>query len=369
MPNRSTPMFFHSDHPFAMHRGGQLQGLILAWESWGELNHARDNAILIMTGLSPNAHAASNQNDPTPGWWEYMIGPGKPIDTNRWFVVCANSLGSCKGSTGPASENPATGKVYGLEFPELTLQDVAESTRLLVEMHLEIETLHVIVGPSMGGMSALAYQAAKPGSVRHLISISSTPAADPFAIAIRSLQREMIRADRAWKSGHYDDENWPETGMRLARKLGMISYRSAIEWRHRFTRQLIPQDRMVDEPFAKQFEIESYLEAHADRFVGGFDPNSYIYLSRAMDWFSIAESGQETEAELVRLNFESALVIAVETDILFPAYQQEQIRDGLASGSTRVTYHLLPSIQGHDAFLVDSDRFDPAVREYMSGLG
>ena len=360
--------FFHFKQPFAMHRGGQLQELTLAWESWGELNTVRDNAILILTGLSPNAHAASSHDDPTPGWWEFMIGPGKPIDTDRWYVICVNSLGSCKGSTGPASENPATGKVYGLDFPELSIQDVAESTRILVESHLNIETLHAIVGPSMGGMSALAYQAAKPGSARHLISISSTPAADPFAIAIRSLQREMIRADRAWKGGQYDDENWPETGMRLARKLGMISYRSAIEWRHRFTRQLIPQERMVNEPFAKQFEIESYLDAHADRFVGGFDPNSYIYLSRAMDWFSIADSEKETGVALGRLKFDSALVIAVDTDILFPAYQQEQIRDGLATGGTAVTYHALPSIQGHDAFLVDIERFDPAVRQYMSTL-
>ena len=368
MPDQSNTQVFHYQQQFAMHRGGHLSELTLTWESWGTLNADRSNAILILTGLSPNAHATSSQHDTTPGWWQFMVGPGKPIDTERWFVICVNSLGSCKGSTGPASINPASDKVYALDFPELSLQDVAESTRLLVETHLKIETLHTLVGPSMGGMTALAYAAAKPGCARHLISISSAPAADPFAIAIRSLQREIIRTDRAWNGGQYDANNWPEAGMRLARKLGVISYRSAIEWRQRFARKMIPAEKIIDEPFARQFEIESYLNAHADRFVGGFDPNSYIYLSRAMDWFCIADTEPETEAALARLQFETALVIAVETDILFPVYQQEQIRDGLRAGGTRVDYHALPSIQGHDAFLVDTERFDPVVRQYMAGL-
>jgi len=363
--------FFDLPSPFAMKRGGALSGARLAYETWGTLNPARDNAIFILTGLSPSAHAASSAADPSPGWWEEMIGPGKPIDTNRWYVICANTLGSCKGSTGPASIDPATGKVYKLTFPELTLEDVANASHELVR-GLGIERLACLLGNSMGGMSALGYLVQHPGSVRTHISISTAPQAQPFAIAIRSLQREAIRLDPNWNAGNYDDGHYPEAGMSIARKLGVITYRSAMEWVGRFARiRLDHEARPDDDPFGVEFQIESYLAGHARRFVRNFDPNSYLYLSRASDWFDVAEYAPAGAADpvaeaLKKIAVERALVIGVSTDILFPLTQQQQIADGLRAGGAEVDFVALDSPQGHDAFLVDIANFGAAIGAFLS---
>ena len=281
--------YFDLPSPFPMKRGGALVGATLAYETWGTLDAARDNAIFILTGLSPSAHAASNADDPSPGWWEEMIGPGKHIDTDRWFVICANTLGSCKGSTGPASIDPRPANSTDSISRDLTLEDVANASYALVR-GLGIERLACLIGNSMGGMSALGYLVQHPGSARSHISISTAPQAQPFAIAIRSLQREAIRLDPNWNSGDYDDEHYPEAGMSIARKLGVITYRSAMEWVGRFARIRLDPDEREDDPFAAEFQVESYLVGHARRFVRSFDPNCYLYLSRASDWFDIAES-------------------------------------------------------------------------------
>ena len=371
--------YFDLPSPFAMKRGGALTGARLAYETWGTLAPARDNAIFILTGLSPSAHAASSAADPSPGWWEEMIGPGKPIDTNRWFVICANTLGSCKGSTGPASIDPATGKVYKLTFPDLTLEDVANASYELVR-GLGIERLACLLGNSMGGMSALGYLVQHPGSVRTHISISTAPTAQPFAIAIRSLQREAIRLDPNWDRGNYDDEHYPEAGMSIARKLGVITYRSAMEWVGRFARiRLDHETRAEGDPFGVEFAVESYLAGHARRFVRNFDPNCYLYLSRASDWFDVAEhgpgstaggaeSGDAIATALRQIHLERALVIGVSTDILFPLTQQQQIADGLRAGGAEVDFVALDSPQGHDAFLVDIANFGAAIRNFLAQL-
>ncbi|MGH8172483.1 MAG: homoserine O-acetyltransferase MetX [Rhodanobacteraceae bacterium] len=360
--------YFDLPSPFAMKRGGELVGAQLAYETWGTLNAARDNACFILTGLSPSAHVASNAEDSSPGWWEEMVGPGKSIDTDRWFVICANTLGSCKGSTGPASINPATGELYRLDFPDLTLEDVANASFALVR-GLGIERLACLIGNSMGGMSALAYLVLHPGSARAHISISTAPQAQPFAIAIRSLQREAIRLDPNRKQGHYDDEHYPEAGMSIARKLGVITYRSAMEWVGRFARIRLDSEERPEEPFAFEFQIESYLAAHARRFVRSFDPNCYLYLSRASDWFDISEhGGGNVAATLAGIRVERALVIGVETDILFPLPQQEQIAGGLKAGGAEVDFVALDSPQGHDAFLVDIERFGAAIARFLASL-
>ncbi|HEY0230523.1 MAG TPA: homoserine O-acetyltransferase, partial [Dokdonella sp.] len=305
--------YFDLSSPFAMKRGGALTGAHVAYETWGTLNAARDNAILILTGLSPSAHAASNAADASPGWWEEMLGAGKAIDTDRWFVICANTLGSCKGSTGPADDNPATAEPYRLDFPELTLEDAANASYELVR-GLGIERLACLLGNSMGGMTALGYLVQHRRSARAHISISTAPQAQPFAIAIRSLQREAIRLDPNWKNGHYDDAHYPEAGMSIARKLGVITYRSAMEWNGRFARIRLDPEKRDDDPFGREFEVESYLEGHARRFVRHFDPNSYLYLSRASDWFDVAEYGQgDVQAGLARIRIAKALVIGVST--------------------------------------------------------
>ena len=363
--------WFDLPSPFRMKRGGELVGARLAYETWGKLDAARGNAVVILTGLSPSAHAAANAEDPSPGWWEDIVGPGKAIDTQRWFVICINTLGSCKGSTGPADVNPATGEPYRLDFPELTLEDAANAAHELVR-GLGIERLACLLGNSMGGMTALAWLAQHPGSARMHVSISTAPQAQPFAIAIRSLQREAIRLDPNWNGGHYDDERYPEAGMSIARKLGVITYRSAMEWVGRFARIRLDSDQRDDDPFGFEFQVESYLAGHARRFVRGFDPNSYLYLSRASDWFDIAEHAASNpgrdpvEAALSRLGVERALVIGVETDILFPLTQQQQIADGIRAGGAEVDFVALDSPQGHDAFLVDTARFGAAIAGFLA---
>ena len=376
--------YFKLPSPFAMRRGDALIGAQVAYETWGTLTAARDNAILILTGLSPGAHAAANVDDPSPGWWEDMLGPGKPIDTRRWFVICVNSLGSCKGSTGAASINPQTDKVYKLDFPDLTLEDVANAGYELVR-GLGIARLACLIGNSMGGMSALGYLLQHPGSARAHISISTAPQAQPFAIAIRSLQREAIRLDPNWNQGDYDDDHYPEAGMSIARKLGVITYRSAMEWVGRFARIRLDHDKREDgDPFGAEFAVESYLVGHAKKFVRSFDPNCYLYLSRASDWFDVAEhapnspattepaqnerSAGKVAAAFARIDVERALVIGVSTDILFPLSQQEEIAAQLRVTGAQVDFVALDSPQGHDAFLVDIPRFGAAIAGFLAKL-
>ena len=354
--------------PFAMKRGGELRGARVAYETWGTLDAARGNAVLIVTGLSPDAHAASNDADPDPGWWEAMLGPGRPIDTDRWFVVCVNSLGSCKGSTGPASIDPATGTPYRLRFPDVSIEDIADAAAHVVRA-LGIERLACVIGNSMGGMTALALLSRHPGIARTHVNISGSARALPFSIAVRSLQREAIRLDPNWNNGDYDESTYPESGMRIARKLGVITYRSALEWDGRFGRVRLDSDRPDEEPFGLEFEVESYLEGHARRFVRRYDPNCYLYLSRSMDWFDLAEhAGGDVLAGLARIRVERALAVGARTDILFPVEQQEQIAEGLALGGAEARFVGLESPQGHDAFLVDIARFGPAVRGFLDTL-
>lgn len=352
-------------HAFELRRGGVLPGLVMAYESWGTLNADHSNAILILTGLSPGAHAASSEQDPNEGWWEFMIGPGKPIDTNTWFVLCVNSLGSCKGSTGPASLHPETGTAWRRRFPELTLEDVAASAWLVVES-LGIEQLCAVIGPSMGGMTALALLQQFPKQCRHMVNISSAARAEPFSIAIRSLQREMIVTDPNWNDGLYTDEKWPENGMRMARKLGMMSYRSAVEWQERFGRDM--QFRYPKQMFGMTFEVESYLEAAARRFIGAFDPCCYIYLSRAMDWFDATSGYDSLKSALSDVGLSSGLVLGVDTDLLFPPRQQGEIARTLVNLGVETRLELLPSPQGHDAFLVDWDNFGSVVGGYFRAI-
>ena len=347
-----------------MHRGGHLESPTIAYETWGKLEGRGDNAILLFTGLSPSAHAASSVDNPATGWWEDMIGSGLPLDTDRYFVICVNSLGSCFGSTGPASIDPATGKPYRLTFPVLTLEDVAEGGYQVVK-HLGLEKLHTTVGCSMGGMSALAFVVRHPEFASDLMSISSATRALPFAIAVRSLQREMIVKDRLWQGGNYALDQPPVTGQRLARKLGMMTYRSAEEWEHRFARERVTDEHSPGQQFSMDFAVESYLEAQAMKFTGSFDANCYLYLSRASDLFDLAEHGGSLESGFKRLNMRRAMVIGVRTDILFPIHQQRELADGLSSVVEDVEMVALDCIKGHDSFLVEMDDFRPVISRYF----
>jgi homoserine O-acetyltransferase len=354
--------------PLALYRGGTIEHPVIAYETWGQLNDARDNTLLLFTGLSPSAHAASSPADPKPGWWEQMIGAGRPIDTGRFFVVCVNSIGSPYGSSSPASTDPRTGRAFGIGFPEVALEDVARGGYEVLRS-LGIQTVASVVGPSMGGMTVLAFAAQFPGVARSMISISGAAAANPFAISLRSLQREIVRNDPAWRGGNYETGRGPRQGMRLARKLGTITYRSHEEWDQRFGRRRVAEASGMPGDFRAQFEVESYLEHQGQRFAEIYDANCYLYLSRAMDQFDLAEhGGGSLEAAFDRLQVPRALVLGAQTDMLYTIDQQALIAAQLERAGIEVEFHGFPSPQGHDAFLVDNARFEPAIRGFLDNL-
>ncbi len=355
--------------PFILERGGTLHGGEIAYETWGTLNPQRDNALLLFTGLSPSAHACSTAADPSEGWWEKMVGPERAIDTRRWFVICVNSLGSCFGSSGPASVDPVTGKRWGLRFPELSVGDIARAGYETLR-HLGIERLAAVIGPSLGGMVVLDFVVRHPGVARSLITISGSAAASPVAIALRSVQREAILRDPAWHGGHYALDAPPRSGMRLARKLGTITYRSATEWNERFGRQRLAPDvaPVRDNAFAPEFAIEGYLEAQAEKFVRSFDANCYLYLSRAMDRFQLVDTDDALAPTLGGTGLERALVIGVESDFLFAIGEQARIATALHDAGIDTCFERLDSREGHDAFLVDIAGFDPPIRQFLANL-
>ncbi len=374
IPNRAPPatkyVELHGDYgttDFIMRRGDVLPKVHVAYEAWGKLSETHDNAVLVFTGLSPSAHACSSAEDPAPGWWEYMIGPGKPIDTDRFYVVCVNSLGSCFGSTSASSINPKTGKQYCSEFPELTIEDIAKAGHHAMQ-ELGVDHLCAVIGASMGGMSSLAYALQYPKEVDYVVTISAACRSLPLAIAMRSLQREIVRCDPDWKNGCYEPDEEPKNGMVLARKLGLVSYRAAEEWNERFNRARIDSSKRGKDKFGIEFEVESYLDYNAHKFVENFDANSYLYLSRAMDLFDVAEHGGSVNAGLAKVLAKKTLVVGVDTDILFPIQQQEEIFNGIKNAGHNVEFERIASMKGHDAFLIDEELFSPVIRKFFAEI-
>jgi homoserine O-acetyltransferase/O-succinyltransferase len=357
---------------FKMKRGGQLSNLHIAYETWGDLNKDQSNVIVIFTGLSANSHVTSSESNQAPGWWETMVGDGKAIDTNKYYVICINTLGSCFGSTSPVSINKKTSQPYRLTFPELTVEDMANASRLLLKK-IGINKIHILVGPSLGGMKALAFSILHNTVVDNMILISTATQALPFAIALRSLQREVIRKDPLWSNGFYSYEKPPLNGVRIARKIGMTSYRSANEWVQRFGRKKSVENKINQNTFgientSFEFEIESYLEHQAVKFQNIFDANCYLYLSRAMDWFDVANLGKSSLDAFSKININKALVLGVDTDSLFPPQQQKEISENLSLSNVKVEYKELSCIQGHDSFLVDTGSFAKEINTFIKNL-
>lgn len=353
-------------------RGGMLSELNIAYETWGSLNKDKSNVIVIFTGLSASSHVTSSSVDQTPGWWEAVVGLDKAINTKDHYVICINTLGSCFGSTSPVSINKKTNEPYRLTFPELTVEDMANASSLLLEK-LGIESIKVLVGPSLGGMKALAFSILHNTLVKNLILISSATQALPYAIALRSLQREVIRKDPLWNNGFYSYEKPPLNGVRIARKIGMASYRSASEWTQRFGRKKSDDNKLNQNTFgientSFEYEIESYLEHQAVKFQNIFDANCYLYLSRAMDWFDVAKHGESTLDAISKTKIDKALVLGVTTDVLFPSQQQKEIAELLSLSNTIVEYKELDCIQGHDSFLVDTNRFSKEIENFIKSL-
>jgi homoserine O-acetyltransferase len=354
---------------FEFKRGGKLPNITMAYETWGKLNSAKSNVVVVLTGLSASSHIASSSSDKSAGWWESMVGKNKPINTEEFHVICINTLGSCFGSTSPVTINEKTKKPYRLTFPELSVEDMARGSYLLLKK-LGIERVKYLIGPSLGGMQALALSSLYNNIVENIILISTATQAHPYAIAIRSLQREVIRKDPLWNNGFYDYDKPPLNGVRIARKIGMTSYRSPREWIQRFGRKRTSEEKLNQNTFGVdntnfEYEIESYLEHHAIKFQKLFDANCYLYLSRAMDWFDLADHGNSTQEVFSRFKIENALVISAKSDTLFPPQQQKEIAEGLSQSGTKVEYKELQSIQGHDSFLVDIDTFGKEIRKFM----
>lgn len=357
---------------FKLLRGGNLSELDMAYETWGALNKDKSNVIVIFTGLSASSHVASSSIDPTPGWWESVVGKGKAVNIEDHYVICINTLGSCFGSTSPVSINKKTNEPYRLTFPELTVEDMANASSLLLKK-LGINEIKVLIGPSLGGMKALAFSILHNSYVKNLILISSATQALPYAIALRSLQREVIRKDPLWNNGFYSYEKPPLNGVRIARKIGMASYRSASEWTQRFGRKRSEDSKLNQNTFgientSFEFEIESYLEHQAVKFQNIFDANCYLYLSRAMDWFDVAKHGESTLDAISKTKIEKALVLGVGNDVLFPPQQQKEIAELLSLSSTIVEYKELDCLQGHDSFLVDTSRFSKEIIKFIKNL-
>jgi len=348
-----VPGTHHFEHRerFRFEHGGELPSFRLAYETWGTLNEAKDNAVLLHTGLSASSHAKSHANNDTPGWWEDFIGPGLALDTDRFFVICVNVLGGCFGSTGPSSKDPS-GRAWAMRFPILTVGDMARTQLLLLD-HLGIEKVHCSLGSSLGGMQSLALVAAAPERVGRVGSISSSSRCYPLAIAMRFAQRTAVMSDPDWKSGDYYGGKRPCTGLKIARQMGTISYRSGPEWDERFGRA-----RQAGPPtFGVDFEVESYLDYQGSKFCKEYDANSYLYVSKAMDMFDVAD-------ELHTFTGPS-LVIGVTSDLLFPVWQQREVANLLENAGGDVTYVEVDAPHGHDTFLVLVDEVGGPIKAFL----
>lgn len=346
--------------PFVTESGAAIESPVTAYEIWGEPVDGGANAILLMTGLSPSAHAASHGPEDEPGWWEDMVGPGKALDTERWFVVCCNVLGGCHGTTGPWSADPATGRPYALDFPFVTMRDMVRLQRALLE-HLGVGRHHAVIGSSMGGMLALEYGTMFPDEVERLVAISASGMTHPFAIALRRVQRRAVMLDPEWRKGGYYGHGRPAAGLSLAREIGTITYRSDLEWTRRFGREW-----RDGEPLSLdgRFEVESYVEHQGEKYALGYDANSYLYLSRAMDLHDLGRDRGGLAAAVARI-LARTLLIGIETDVLIPPFEIHELADAFADAGHPAELVMLDLDTGHDSFLIHPEVFTPIVREHL----
>ena len=416
-----------SKEPLVLDWGGVLPQFNVAYEHWGRLNAHRDNAILLHTGLSASSHAHSTEANPKPGWWERFIGPGAPLDTNRYFVICTNVIGGCYGSTGPSSIDPADGRNYATRFPILTMEDMVRAQFRLLDA-LNISKLYASVGSSMGGMQSLAAGVLFPDRVGKIVSISGCARSHPYSIAMRHTQRQVLMMDPNWARGFYYESIPPHAGMKLAREIATVTYRSGPEWEQRFGRRRADPSRPP--ALCPDFLIETYLDHAGEKFCLEYDANSLLYVSKAMDLFDLghehqskisdlrdrhlrrwmsggARQGESTScsltlpdkayeeqapqapsellskpasrssmhppddlvAGLAPLREHPTLVMGVASDILFPAWQQREIAETLrAAGNRSVTHVELgedTSLFGHDTFLLDLEHIGGNIRSFL----
>jgi homoserine O-acetyltransferase/O-succinyltransferase len=347
--------------------GRTLHSVTQAYEVIGELTPERDNAILIFHALSGDAHVAGyhSPQDPKPGWWDIMVGPGKPFDTNKYAVICANVIGGCRGSTGPASINPETGRPYALDFPMVTIGDMVRAQKRLID-HLGIERLLAVVGGSMGGMLALDWAARYPDGAASVLAIATSARSNAQGIAFNEVGRQAIMADPRWQEGNYYGMDLPGSGLAIARMIGHITYLSEEQMRAKFGRRLQDRDALGYD-FGTEFQVESYLRYQGSRFVERFDANSYMYITKAIDYFDLTNSHRSlVEAlEHVRAEF---LVVSFSSDWLYPTAESKAIVRALHANGIPTTFLDIPNAYGHDAFLLPNASFSDAVSGFLENV-
>ena len=360
---------FAEAEPFCLESGATLGPVTVAYETYGRLNADRSNAILICHALSGSAHAAGYHSleDRKPGWWDECIGPGKAFDTDRFFVICSNVIGSCYGSTGPANSNPSTGQAYGLSFPVVTISDMVRAQVKLID-HLGIDQLLCVAGGSMGGMQVLEWAANHPTRVKSAIPLATTAHHSPMLIAFSEVGRQAIYADPAWTNGnYYENGKRPDAGLAVARMVGHITYLSEASMHQKFGRRLQQLEKYGYE-FDTEFEIESYLKYNGNNFTRRFDANSYLYVTKAMDYFDLAKATGSLAAAFAAAEAVKFLVVSFTSDWLYPSYHSKETVSALTAVGADVTYLDIRSNWGHDAFLLEVETMTRLLGSFLDRL-
>lgn len=361
-----APRDFFSNEPLACDHGEVLPGFTLRYETYGRLNAAADNAVLICHALSGDHHCAGihRLNDRKAGWWNNLIGPSKAVDTNHWFVVCANVLGGCQGSTGPSSPDPATGRPYGVNFPAVTIADMVRAQHRWLT-GIGVKRLRAVIGGSMGGMQVLQWGMAYPDFVERLIALATTARESAQAIAFNEVGRQAILQDPAWNGGDYPAGGGPRVGLGIARMMAHITYLSDTGMDRKFGRREVAAARAGGGAFDARFEVESYLRYQGKSFIDRFDANSYLYITRALDAFDPAAEAGSLEAAFAPVTAQT-LVVGFTSDWLFPPEQNRAIATALLRAGKRATYAELATDLGHDSFLLESPELYGLIRDFLA---
>jgi homoserine O-acetyltransferase len=357
------------NRPFVLEGGGLLRGAQVAYETWGELDPSGANAVLVCHAITGDTHVTgrSGHGHPTDGWWDDMVGPGRPIDTDRYFVVCVNVLGGCQGSTGPSSLDPATGEPYGGSFPVVSIRDFVR-TQAAVADELGIPRWLAVVGGSMGGMQVLEWGAMYPLRVRSLIPLASTAAATAWQISFSRVGRLAVQLDPRWRGGDYyaaEPGDGPHAGLALARMVAHITYRSDAVYESRFGRESI--DGLEEFLLGQRFEVEGYLDYQGEKFVRRFDANSYLRLNKAMDLHDLGRDRGGIGRALARIQVPT-LNVSISSDTLYPVHLQETVHDGLLAAGVDSRHVVLDSPHGHDGFLIETDAVGAVVGDFLTEI-
>jgi homoserine O-acetyltransferase len=357
--------FAHPPDEMILESGRKLGPITLAYETYGRLNSTRSNAILIFHALSGDAHVAGRhrRTDPKPGWWDNMVGPRKAFDTDRYFIICTNVIGGCRGSTGPSSIDPKTGKPYGLRFPMVTIKDMVRAQKELLD-HLGVSQLTAVAGGSMAGMQALQWAVTFPESAALCIPIATAARQSPQNIAFHEVGRRAIMSDPNWRHGNYYGRKAPVDGLAIARMIGHITYLSDVTLRVKFGRRL-QQNQKLSFSLEPEFQVESYIHHKGETFTRRFDANSYLYISKAIDYFDISSGFGSLEAAF-RGSKSKFLVISFTSDWLYPPSESEELVRALRAANKEVVYYEIPSTYGHDAFLVEGEKMSRIISYHLA---